>query len=83
MEPFEDLFDIPRSDWMDLMYDPYFARIPAALGNSKPANGVLPIAPQTLTDCANQIVNRINAGYDLIWVYGHCEFQFSMFWAFF
>ncbi len=73
MEPFEDLFDIPRSDWMDLMYDPYFARIPAALGNSKPANGVLPIVPQTLTDCANQIVNRINAGYDLIWVYGHCE----------
>ncbi|MBD1571829.1 hypothetical protein HC725_00860 [Vibrio sp. S17_S38] len=73
LEPFEDLFGTPRSDWMDIMYDESFTRIPSSLGNKKPSAGVLPIASQYISNCADQIVNKINSGKDLIWIYGSCE----------
>ncbi len=73
LEPFEDLFGTPRNEWMDVMYDENFARIPSGLGDVKPSNGVLPISTQYLTDCADKIVDQVNDGKDLIWIYGSCE----------
>ncbi|CAE6888781.1 hypothetical protein [Vibrio sp. B1FLJ16] len=74
MEPFKDVFSVPRSDWFDVMSDnSLFGYVPLSLNSTTfdSAND-LP-TPIFNTDCAEGIVSNIESGKDLIWVYGGCE----------
>ncbi|MGO2510040.1 MAG: hypothetical protein ACTH6Y_13800 [Vibrio hibernica] len=71
-KPFEDIFDIPRNEWLDLMYSDEFVR----LGNAplyKPSSGVINQRALFDSSCGTNIVSAINNDNDLIWHYGGCE----------
>ncbi|MBY8244023.1 hypothetical protein KW524_07750 [Vibrio fluvialis] len=78
--PFEDLFGEARSEWYKVMSDPQFSKISAtSLFN---ASGVLLSqtslpTPAPITNCGEQIVQQIQLGKDLLWVYGSCHLEHS------
>lgn len=76
-KPFEDLFDITREDWFDVMSFEGFVKIAnSALTNSRGEmiyqQSTLP-APTVVSNCGTKITSAIQAGNDLIWVYGSCH----------
>ncbi|MEL7411623.1 MAG: hypothetical protein AAGJ90_09225 [Pseudomonadota bacterium] len=74
MDPFKDVFDVPRSEWFDVMSDSsLFGYVPLSLnGMTLDSEADLP-SPVFNDTCAEGIVSNIENGKDLIWVYGGCE----------
>ncbi|MGP8306431.1 hypothetical protein [Vibrio sp. YIC-376] len=74
MDPFKDVFDVPKNEWFDVMSDnSLFGYVPLSLNSvTLDSESDLP-APSFNTNCAESIVDNIEAGKDLIWVYGGCE----------
>ena len=80
MDPFKDVFDVAREDWFDVMSDnTLFGYVPYSL-NSQTLSSVTDLgAPGFNAQCAEQIVQNIEQGRDVIWVYGGCEINDSDF----
>nr|WP_321458978.1 hypothetical protein [uncultured Vibrio sp.] len=74
MDPFKDVFDVPRSEWFDVMSDnSLFGYVPLELNPATlDSEKDLP-KPSFNAKCAENIVDNIKAGKDLVWVYGGCE----------
>ncbi|GHW84028.1 hypothetical protein [Vibrio cholerae] len=74
MDPFNDVFDVPRDNWFDVMSNnSLFGYVPLSL-NSITLNSASDLPSPVFNDtCADGIVSNINNGKDLIWVYGGCE----------
>ncbi len=74
MDPFKDVFDVPRSEWFDVMSDnSLFGYVPLELNPATlDSEEDLP-KPSFNDNCAENIVDNIKAGKDLVWVYGGCE----------
>lgn len=74
MDPFKDVFDVPRSEWFDVMSDnSLFGYVPLSLNPATlDSEDDLP-KPSFNDKCAENIVANIKAGKDLVWVYGGCE----------
>lgn len=76
-KPFEDLFDVPREDWFEVMSFDGFVKI----ANTALTNGsgkmrfdqsTLP-PPEIISNCGSAIESAILSGNDLIWIYGSCH----------
>ncbi|QIA62649.1 hypothetical protein GT360_03595 [Vibrio astriarenae] len=82
MEPFEDIFDVSRGDWFDVMSNSEtFSYVPNSLnGQSWESYADLP-TPVFNSQCGRDIVSNIERGSDLIWVYGGCEITTTDFQA--
>ncbi|WP_305818477.1 hypothetical protein [Photobacterium leiognathi] len=72
LEPFEDTFDVPREDWIEVMYNEEFVRIGNGLSLTKPQTSSLP-SPLFNDNCGEKIKAKIAQENDLIWVYGGCH----------
>ena len=74
MDPFKDVFDVPRSEWFDVMSDnSLFGYVPLSL-NPATLDSEKDLPKPSFNDkCAENIVDNIKAGKDLVWVYGGCE----------
>ena len=72
LEPFEDTFDVPREDWLEIMYNEEFVRIGNRLPLTKPQTTSLP-SPLFNDNCGEKIKFEISQKNDLIWVYGGCH----------
>lgn len=80
-KPFEDLFDVPRDEWFDVMSLNGFVKIANdsltnANGDMRYQQSDLP-EPAVVNNCGTKITNAIKSGKDLIWVYGSCHLDSS------
>ncbi|MGX1924355.1 hypothetical protein ACUALS_03930 [Vibrio sp. NH-7] len=74
MDPFRDVFNVPRAEWFPLMSDKsLFGYVPYTL-NGETLTKVEDLGSPTFnTQCAEEIKKNIEQGKDTIWVYGGCE----------
>lgn len=76
-KPFEDLFDTPRDEWFDVMsFDGFvkLANVPLTSGSGEMLYTQATLPAATVVDnCGTKIVDNIEAGQDLIWIYGSCH----------
>ena len=74
MDPFQDVFNVPRAEWFSVMSDKtIFGYVPYSL-NSETLRQASDLGSPTFnTLCAEDIARNIEQGKDVIWVYGGCE----------
>jgi hypothetical protein len=80
-KPFEDLFEVGRGEWFDVMSLDGFVKIANdpltdAKGKMIYQKSNLP-TPKVVSNCGTKITNAIKSGKDLIWVYGSCHLDSS------
>ncbi|CAG19123.1 hypothetical protein [Photobacterium profundum] len=73
LKPFYDLFDVPREQWLDVMYLEEFVRVGTSLPDTKPSSASLMPLPSFNGKCGAKIKDAISNKKDLIWVYGGCH----------
>lgn len=74
MDPFQEVFDVARSEWFDVMSDTrLFGYVPFDLNSRKFSNVAALGPPEFNHQCTEQIIQNIQQGRDTIWVYGGCE----------
>ncbi|WP_394145304.1 hypothetical protein [Vibrio atypicus] len=74
MDPFLDVFNVPRDDWFSVMSDKTkFGYVPYGLNGENFSSASDLGAPIFNTECAEEVKRNIENGKDVIWVYGGCE----------
>ncbi|MEI8631742.1 hypothetical protein P4S72_05850 [Vibrio sp. PP-XX7] len=71
---FEDLFGVDRAQWLQVMGSPDVGLVPLTLSLPASSSSLLP-PPVFNQACAQQIIERIDQGKMIIWVYGGCVFS--------
>lgn len=74
LEPFREVFAVPRDSWYEVMSATHlFGYVPASLESSLLVNASDLPAPQFIENCAEEIIKLVESSREFIWVYGGCE----------